>query len=55
MKKDLVIQETWPKPKGLCVLEGKEDNTAFKTGYLYVMCGLPVGQLRGEKTWAPAL
>jgi len=41
------------------MLEGKEDNRAFKTGYLYAMCGLPVtqalGQLGGEKTWAPAL
>lgn len=60
-KKDLVIQETWPKTKGLYVLEG-ENNTVFRTGHLYVMSGLPIRQLSkptcaadGKKTWTVAL
>lgn len=60
-KKDLVIQELWPKTKGLYVLEGG-DNTVFRPGHLYVMSGLPIRQLPkptcavgGKKTWAVAL
>lgn len=60
-EKDLVIQETWPKTKGLYVLEGG-DNTVFRPGHLYVMSGLPIRQLSkptcaagGKKTWAVAL